>query len=135
MNWMLSVFIAVILMGLNTYLVKLLVKKINPYIVLFYQYLIAIPLVGAYSFLTNQTIISSNYHIMLFGLFYVIAIASFYTALKKGSLSKVSPIFNMKMLVPAILGIIILGEPVTLQLILGLLFASVSVFLLSGDKK
>lgn len=135
MLWLIYVIIAIILMSLNTFLVKKLVKNINPYVILFYQYLIAIPLVAIYSLLFNADIFAGNMLIVLLGVVYVAAIALVYIALKTGSLSKVSPVFNLKMLVPAILGVIILSEALSLQLVLGLLFGIIGVVLLSGDEK
>ena len=134
MIWIIYLLIAIVLMSVNAYVVKLLVKNINPLIVLFYQYLIAIPLLIIYSLMVNADLLTGNFNIVLLGFLYVTGIALFYIALKKGSLSKVSPVFNLKMIITAILGIIVLSEPFTLNKIVGLLFGILSVYLLSGEE-
>lgn len=134
MLWLLYVVIAFILMSLSTFLVKKLFKEVNPLVVLFYQYLIAIPLVWFYSLLLQAGFGQGSYLIFLLGLFYVIGIAFFYLALKKGSLSRVSPVFNLKMLVTAVLGLVFLSEPLTLNLVLGLFFGVTAVYLLGGEQ-
>ncbi|PIU88522.1 hypothetical protein COS64_03420 [archaeon CG06_land_8_20_14_3_00_37_11] len=134
MIWIIYLLIAIVLMSVNAYVVKLLVKNINPLIVLFYQYLIAIPLLIIYSLMVNADLLTGNFNIVLLGFLYVTGIALFYIALKKGSLSKVSPVFNLKMIITAILGIIVLSEPLTLNKIVGLLFGILSVYLLSGEE-
>jgi len=134
MIWIVYLLIAIVLMSVNAYVVKLLVKNINPLIVLFYQYLIAIPLLIIYSLMVNADLLTGNFNIVLLGFLYVTGIALFYIALKKGSLSKVSPVFNLKMIITAILGIIVLSEPLTLNKIVGLLFGILSVYLLSGEE-
>lgn len=133
MIWLSYLIISIILMSFNVFYIKKLVKRLNPLVILLYQYIIAIPLVYLYSFIV-QPIELVNYSLSLLGLIYVAGIALFYIALKKGSLSKVSTVFNMKMIVTALLGVIILAEPLTLQLIIGLLFGAVSVYLLGGGE-
>lgn len=136
MPWFVYVFAAIILMSFNSYLVKLLVKKINPFLILFYQYLLAVPLVIFYSVLSSAKPAGFGYYpIILLGVIYVLAIGFYYAALKKGPLSKVSPIFNLKMLVTVFLGLIVLSEPLTFKLALGLIFGVIGIYLLGGGHK
>jgi drug/metabolite transporter (DMT)-like permease len=81
--WLIYLTIAIVLMSLNSYIVKKLVKKVNPYLVLFYQYLIAIPLVLVYSLFFQANVLSGEPLIIFLGIFYVAAIAFYYTALKE----------------------------------------------------
>lgn len=130
--WFYFLLIAIILMSLNTYLVKVLTKSIDSFIILFYQYLLALPLVIVYSFVSNASFNASPCFLLI-GFLYFIAIAAFYSALKKGSLSRVSPIFNLKMIVVAVLGLLLLSEPLTIRLIIGLFFGLFGVLLLGGE--
>jgi len=133
--WLLYVSIAIVLMSLNIFIVKKLIKKVNPYLIILYQYLIAVPIVIIYSLFSNAELFTGNVAIIFLGVVYVTAIVLYYIALKKGSLSKVTPVFNMKMIIPAILGIIFLSETISIQLIIGLLFGALGVYFLGSDKK
>jgi transporter family protein len=55
----------------------------------------------------------------------------YYTAIARGPLSVVIPIFNMNLIIPAVLGFLFLNEPMTVSKILGLIFASLAVVFLT----
>ena len=65
------------------------------------------------------------------GLLAGIATVAFYIALSRGPASVVMPLTGMYILIPAILGIVLLREPVTLSRILGLASAALAVFFLT----
>lgn len=131
--WLILVLSSVFLMSFNAYIVKLLVRRLRPALVLFYQYLIAIPVVGFYVLFSGAVINASHLPLLFLGLIYVGAIGCFYAGLRKGVLSKVSPIFNLKMIITVVLGVIILLEPLTLNLIIGLFLGVFSIYLLGGE--
>lgn len=133
MDWLFYLVIAIIFMSLNQLIVKSVLNKASPYAVLFYQYLVALPLVGLYALVSKAVWLGDFTVMTLLGFVYFIALGLYYTSMSKGDLSKVSPLFNLKMLVTAFLGIIILSEPVTVNLILGLFFGTISVYLLGGS--
>ncbi len=136
MPWLVYVLIAVVLMSFSSLIVKKLMKNVNQLIILFYQCLIAVPLVIIYSYFSSGALITiNNYPLILLGVIYVTAIALYYVALSNGPLSKVSPVFNLKMIVTAVLGLIILIEPLTIQLILGLVFGMLGIYLLGGERE
>lgn len=135
MLWLIYTIISVILLGLNIFLIKTFVKKVKPILILFYQSIIAIPLIILYSILTNASIISSNYYLLLLGCFYITGIIFMYTALSKGPLSKVSPIFSLQMLVTAVLGLAILLEPLSINLVAGLILGALGIYFLGGKEK
>lgn len=134
MGWLLYLTISIILMSLNVYIVKTILKKVNPYVIIFYQYLIGLILVYIYSFFINSLDLN-QYFLSLMGVIYVAGIILFYTALKKGNLSKVSTVFNMKLIITALLSIFLLNETAKTINIIGLFLGGLSVYLLSGDKK
>lgn len=69
--------------------------------------------------------------ILIAGVAAGIATAAFYMALSRGPASVVLPLTGMYVLIPAILGVIFLKEPLSLYRILGLAFAGLAVFFLS----
>jgi bacterial/archaeal transporter family protein len=60
-----------------------------------------------------------------------LATICFYLAIKRGPASVVMPLTGMYILIPAVLGIVLLKEPMTLSHILGLVCAALAVFFLS----
>ncbi len=69
--------------------------------------------------------------LILAGLALSVGIISLYMALSRGPISTVSPLFGMNIAVVAILGFIILKEPVSLERIAGVILAAGAVFLLA----
>jgi uncharacterized membrane protein len=60
-----------------------------------------------------------------------VATAAFYLALRRGPASVVVPISGMYILIPAVLGIILLKEPLSASHVVGMVFAGLAVLLLS----
>ena len=69
--------------------------------------------------------------LILAGLALSVGIIRLYMALSRGPISTVSPLFGMNIAVVAILGFIILKEPVSLERITGVILAAGAVFLLA----
>ena len=59
------------------------------------------------------------------------ATVCFYVAMKRGPASVVMPLTGMYILIPAVLGFIVLKEPVTVMHMVGLGFAALAVFFLA----
>ena len=60
-----------------------------------------------------------------------IAILTLYLAIAKGPVSVVMPIYGLNAMVTALLGILVLHEPVTIPKVAGLVLAVVAIVLLS----
>ncbi|RLI33352.1 multidrug transporter [Candidatus Bathyarchaeota archaeon] len=65
------------------------------------------------------------------GIVLAVAIISYYKALELGSVSRVVPIYGMYVALSSLIGIVALGERLTPLKGLGLLFATLSILLLS----
>lgn len=65
------------------------------------------------------------------GISAAIATILFFLALENGPLSKVVPIVNMSLLVGVILGVIFLKETMNLRIATGIIFAIMSIYLLT----
>ena len=70
-------------------------------------------------------------YLVLAGLALSVGIISLYMALSRGPISTVSPLFGMNIAVVAILGFIILKEPLSIERIAGVILAAGAVFLLA----
>ena len=66
------------------------------------------------------------------GVALVVAVVFYFLALSEGPASVVVPIYGMFIVGGAILGLIFLHEPFTLRKALGILLASISVYLIAG---
>jgi transporter family protein len=69
--------------------------------------------------------------VIVSGLLAGMATFCFYLAMKRGPASVVVPLSGMYIIIPAVLGYLLLREPVTLNHLLGLFCAGLAVFLLS----
>ena len=133
MLWLVYVVVSIIFLSANSFLIKKLLTKNNVFVILLYQYVVSLLLVGAYAFFSGASFSASSYFMLGLGVIYVIAIALYYISLSKGRLSSVSAVFSLKMIVTASLGLMILLEPLTPQVIVGLGFGVLSAYLLRGD--
>ena len=71
--WELYTLLAVLFMGFNSFIVKKLIKKIKPEIIMVYQFLLASPLVFSYLLLSNWDYTFSPYLIFI-GIGYFISL-------------------------------------------------------------
>ncbi len=132
--WLIYAIIAVLFMGFNAFIVKIISKKKSPHIILFYQFLLAAPLVLIYLMIKGGEFNFSPW-LLLIGLAYFSSLTLYYITLKKVGLTKAGPLWNLNLVVSAILGFIFLNEAINAKIIVGLAFGIISIFLIGGDKK
>jgi drug/metabolite transporter (DMT)-like permease len=132
--WELYTLLAVLFMGFNSFIVKKLIKKIKPEIIIVYQFLLASPLVFSYLLLNNWDY-SFNPLLIFIGVGYFISLIFYYTSLIKGNLSKSGPIFSLGLIISSGLGFIILKENFNWKIAMGLFFGILSIYFLRGNKK
>ncbi|KAB1188681.1 MULTISPECIES: EamA family transporter [Haloferax] len=72
-------------------------------------------------------------YVLVAGVCLAVGILSYYRALSLGPVSIVAPIFGMFLAVSALVGIVALGEPVTIRKVAGILLAVLAVFLVSVE--
>ena len=70
-------------------------------------------------------------YIVIAGLLVSVAIIAFYTALARGPVSVVVPIFAMNFALAAVLGFLVLREPVTATRVAGVAMGGLSIYLLT----
>ncbi|GAB6878809.1 hypothetical protein JCM17823_10830 [Halorubrum gandharaense] len=71
-------------------------------------------------------------HVLAAGVFLGIGILALYRALALGPVSVVTPIFAMFLVFSSVIGFLVLGEEFTLRKALGIVFAALAVYLVSG---
>jgi len=93
------------------------------------------PIVLGYIYFTKTPIMPEQkvylWYAILIGIPMTIASLTLYMALARGSVSVVMPIYGLNAMVSAVLGILILHEPVTMEKVLGLVLAVAAIVLLS----
>jgi uncharacterized membrane protein len=137
MNWIIYAVLCVLLYGIMQFFIKLSSTGNNPVaasMVFITVQFIAQIILGAY-FITR-----SDFNIDMEGIKYgivggiaaAVATIMFFLALESGPLSKVSPIVNMSLLVSVLLGVIIFKEAVNMKIAAGVVFAILSIFMLTN---
>ncbi|KAB1194873.1 EamA family transporter [Haloferax sp. MBLA0076] len=82
----------------------------------------------------SDSVVSSKLPYVLFaGVCLAVGILSYYRALALGPVSIVAPIFGMFLALSSVVGIVALGEPVTIRKAAGILFAVLAVVLVSVE--
>ena len=133
MDYLTLTLLSMVLIGFNTFAVKLVSLNLHPALLLVTKF--GVGVVGLFFYLSYSKVpIVWNRYVLygcLVGLWWTGIMVMYYTANARGPLSVVIPIFNMNLIIPALLGFIFLNEPMTVSKILGLIFASLAVVCLT----
>jgi drug/metabolite transporter (DMT)-like permease len=132
--WQLYLFLAVLFMGFNSFIVKILVKKIHPNVVMLYQFILATPLVFSYLLISNWDYAFSPW-LILIGFGYFASLTYFYNALIKGNLTKAGPLWSLNLVITALLGFFFLKEQFDWKIGAGLMFSVLSIYFLRGNEQ
>ena len=135
MNYVTLALITMVGLGIHYFLAKLISPHISSPVIALLGGAIFFPLVFAYIYFTKTPIMPEQKvyfgYAILIGIPMAIAILTLYLAIAKGPVSVVMPIYGLNAMVTALLGIVILHEPVTIPKIAGLVLAVVAIVLLS----
>ena len=136
MNYLIWALIAMIFYGITAVLLKIGLKNSNteiPLILIYVLFVLGRICIALFkgSLFTKWPLGWPLVFLSLAGVTLVISIASYYTALSKGPISIVLPIFSMSFAIASILGIILLGEEINMFKILGIFLAATAIFMLT----
>ncbi|HSR10183.1 MAG TPA: EamA family transporter [Thermodesulfobacteriota bacterium] len=133
MDYLTLSLLSMVLIGFNTFAIKLVAHHLHPALLLVTKF--GIGVVGLFIYLsyTKIPLVWNKYVLYgcLVGIWWSGIMVLYYTAIARGPLSVVIPIFNLNLVIPAVLGFIFLNEPVTMSKIFGLIFACLAVILLT----
>ncbi len=133
MDYLTMTLLSMVLIGFNTFAVKLVCQGLPPALLLVTKF--GIGVIGLFIYLsyTKVPLVWNKYVLYgcLIGVWWSGIMVLYYTAIARGPLSIVIPIFSLNLIIPAILGFIFLHEPVTASKVLGLIFACVALVLLT----
>jgi len=133
MDYLTMTLLSMVLIGFNTFAVKLVSQNLHPAVILVTKF--GVGLVGLFLYLgyVKAPLVWNKYVIYgcLIGAWWSGIMVLYYTAIARGPLSVVIPIFSLNLIIPAVLGFIFLHEPMTVSKLLGLVFACLAVVLLT----
>ena len=133
MDYLTMTLLSMVLIGFNTFAVKLVSQNVPPALLLVTKF--GIGVIGLFIYLSYAKVpfVWNKYvlYVCLIGAWWSGIMVLYYTAIARGPLSIVIPIFSLNLIIPAILGFIFLHEPVTASKVLGLIFACLALVLLT----
>jgi transporter family protein len=123
--------------GVNTVLLKLALRQIPAEVALALTNTMLVAAGFALIVYRGQSVVAhlnvswSTAYLGMAGVTLTVGIVAFYTALSRGPASVVVPVFAMNFAVASVLGVVFLGEGMTIQRGIGLLLAIGSIILLT----
>ena len=134
MDYLILSIIAMAFLGIHFFLVKLISSHVTGPTVLLLGGLLFIPILVAYIYFTDTHFIPEQIIYLvcafLIGVLQTIGVLTLYIAIQRGPLSVVMPIFGLNAVITAILGVLVLHEMVSLERVLGIIFAMAAIVLL-----
>ncbi len=134
MDYLILSIIAMAFMGIHYLFVKLISSHVTGPTVLILGNFLFIPILVAYIYFNDIPFIPEQRiylgYAFLIGVLLTIGILTLYIAIQRGPLSTVMPIFGLNAVITAILGILVLHEMVSLERVLGIIFAMIAIVLL-----
>ena len=112
MDYLTLSLLSMVLIGFNTFAVKLVSQHLHPAIVLVTKFGIGFVGLLVYLHYVKVPFVFNKYVVYgcLIGLWWSGIMVLYYTAIARGPLSVVIPIFNLNLVIPAVLGFIFLNE-------------------------
>ncbi len=133
MDYLSMTLLSMVLIGFNTFAVKLVSQNIHPAVLLVTKFSLGLAGLFIYLGYTRVPIVWNRYvlYTCLIGAWWSGIMVLYYTAIARGPVSVVIPIFSLNLVIPAVLGFIFLNEAMTVSKVLGLIFACLAVTLLA----
>ena len=135
MNYLPLALITMVGLGVHYFLAKLISPHISSPVIAFLGGAVYFPVVLGYIYFTKTPIMPEQKIYVLYAILIAIpmaiAVLTLYLAIAKGPVSVVMPIYGLNAMVTAVLGIVVLHEPVTIPKVVGLVLAVVAIILLS----
>ncbi|MFC1956201.1 EamA family transporter [Chloroflexota bacterium] len=135
MSYIPLVLISMVSLGVYYFLVKLLSVHVSSLMFIFIGNMILVPVIYTYLFFTQTSILPKRkidtVYSLIIAIPMVIALLAYYSAIARGPVSVVAPIYGLSTMVAALLGIFILREKVSVTRVFGLVLAVTAIVLLS----
>lgn len=134
MDYLPLTIIAMVLIGVHYFLVKLISPRVTSPTVAFLSCFLTAPVIYAYIYFTETPFVPEQEiylgYTFLIVVLLAIAVLTLYMAIQRGPVSVVMPIYGLNAMITALLGILFLQEAVSVEKVLGLILAIAAVVLL-----
>ncbi len=133
MDYLTMSLLSMVLIGFNTFAVKLVSNQLHPALILVTKFGIGVIGLLFYLSYSKVPLVLNKYVVYgcLIGAWWSGIMVLYYTAIARGPLSVVIPIFSLNLVIPAVLGFIFLNEPLTISKGMGLVFACLALIFLT----
>jgi transporter family protein len=132
MDYRIYAIIALVFWGIWAFFSKVLTRNLNTELLAFFTTIGSLIAITIYTLIRTKIIINtSSWWAMLVGACAMVATFAFYAALSKGPASVIVPWTGLYIIIPVFLGFIFLNEPITINRIIGIITAIVSIIFLS----
>ena len=137
MHYIVLVLIAMVGYGVMATLLKLSMRTIPPESAVFITNVMLVLIALAWGLHRGVRLLDSlaldqpTLLLFLSGIVLSISVICFYTALSRGPITVVLPLYGMNIAIATLLGVLVLGEPMTLPRASGLVMAGGAIFLLT----
>jgi len=137
MSYLSWAFFTMVTYGVSTFLLKVVFRTIHPAFGLAFANLFVVSAGVGWAIMTGASAFKNvgwngaTSLLLVASTVLAMSIVSFYKALSLGPASVVAPIFALSFVVAAVLGLVVLGEPVKATRIAGLILGVVAVMLLT----
>ena len=133
MNYQALTLIAMLIIGLHYFFLKLLLPHLPAEVVTPLTFVAGAIFLFGYVFYARMPIPANRFtlYACLLGVFIAISILLLYKAIQLGPISTILPLYCLYMVIPVTLGIAILREPVSIPKVVGIGFACIAVVLLT----
>lgn len=126
--------IAMLFIGIHYFLVKLISPQVGGPAVGLLSCILVIPVMLVYIYLTGTPIIPEQPIYLVYAFLIVLLLAvgvlTLYMAIQRGPVLVVMPVYGLNTLITAFLSILILQETISVEKVLGLIFAVAAIILL-----
>lgn len=135
MSYLSLALITMVLLGGHYFLAKLISPQVPGAVIALASGVVYFPIILAYIYFARLPIMPEQkvywWYAVLIGVPMTIGVLTLYMAVAKGPVSVVMPIYGLNAMITALLGILILHEPVSVSRVLGLVLAVAAIVLLS----
>ena len=135
MSYLPLVLTSMVSLGVYYFLVKLLSVHVSSLVIVLIGAMINIPVIYTYLFFTKTSILPKRkiytVYALIISIPLVIGLLAYYSAIARGPVSVVTPIYGLNAMVTAFLGIFVIREKASVMRVLGLILAVAAIVLLS----
>ncbi len=134
MDYIVLAILAMVFLGIHYFLVKQVSAHVSGPTISLLGCLLLLPILFVYISFTDMPFVPEQTvylgYAFLISLLLGIGVLALYIAIQRGPLSAVMPVYGLNAVIAAVLGVAVLREMVSLERVVGVVFAMVAIILL-----